>query len=141
MQIYCVDYPNIADENLYPETIGVLKKLKEHTIRLGIVSHRPLNTTRKSLEKHGVGQYFQCVVSPEIANAKGGKVSSEMWRFVLKKMKVKSSMFLHVDDNVEWVAGAKNIGIETLLIDRKNKYNSVTDFRVIHDLTEVLEFI
>lgn len=118
-----------------------MNRLKEHAIRLSIVSHRPLNITQKSLEKHGIEQYFQCVVSPEIANAKGGKISSEMWRFVLNKMKVKSSMLLHIDDNAEWIVGAKNLGIQTILIDRENKYNSINNFKVIHDLTEVLEFI
>lgn len=141
MQPYKVDYLNIANEKLYTETIGVLNKLKDHNIRLGVVSHRPLSITQKSLKKHGIEKYFQCVISPEIANAKGGKISSELWRFVLKKMKAKSSMFLHIEDNYKWALGAKNVGIQTILVDRKNKYDSVTDLKVIHNLTEVLNFI
>lgn len=50
-------------------------------------------------------------------------------------------MLLHIDDNAEWIVGAKNLGIQTILIDRENKYNSINNFKVIHDLTEVLEFI
>jgi FMN phosphatase YigB (HAD superfamily) len=140
MQIYAQDYLNIAEEKLYPETIVVLNRLKEQDLQFCIVSHRPLNITQKSLQKHDIEHYFQFVFSPETTNAKGGKAGSEMWQFVLNKMKVKSSMLLHIDDEVEWAQGARDVGIQTLLIDRKNKYNSLNDFK-IHDLTDVLEFI
>jgi HAD superfamily hydrolase (TIGR01509 family) len=141
VQLYWDNYPQRGDETLYPEVISVLRRLKGKGISLAIVSHRPLNMSLNSLEAHGIKKYFQCVVSPEIAKAPKGKLSLETWQFALRKLGVAPAEVLHVDDNHEWISGAKQAGIQPVLIDRKGIQSSTFDCVVIHDLTEIFELL
>ncbi|MFB0522865.1 MAG: HAD family hydrolase, partial [Candidatus Bathyarchaeia archaeon] len=129
------------DDRLYPEVKGVLETLRRMGIRLAVVSHRPLALSLRTLEKHSIEEYFNCVVSPEASASIGGKMSLEMWRFTLDKLEVNPDEVLHIDDNYEWISGAKKSGIQPVLIDRKRKSTSTSDCTVIHDLTEVLGLI
>jgi len=130
-----------ADEKLYSEVKGVLRKLQEKEINLAIISHRPFTLSLKSLEKHAIKRCFQFVVSPETAMTPKGKMSLEMWHFALDKIRVKPNEALHLDDSYEWILGAKKAGIQPVLVDRKGIYSSITDCCVIHDLTEIFEFL
>ena len=141
VQLYWDNYPQRGDEKLYPEVRSVLRRLEGKGISLAIMSHRPLNLSLNSLEAHGIKKYFQCVVSPEMAKASKGKLSLEMWHFALDRLEVKPNEVLHVDDNHEWVLGAKKVGIQPVLIDRKRVHTSITDCIVIHNLTEILELL
>ncbi|MDH5462415.1 MAG: HAD family hydrolase [Candidatus Bathyarchaeota archaeon] len=135
------NYPESGNEKLYPEVKGVLRKLREKEISLAIVSQRPLPFSLKSLRKHGIKEYFKCMVSPEIAKAPKGKLSPEMWQFALRKLGVAPAEVLHVDDNHEWISGAKQAGIQPVLIYRKGTQSSTFDCVVIHDLTEIFELL
>jgi HAD superfamily hydrolase (TIGR01509 family) len=129
------------DDRLFPEVIKVLETLRRRGIRLAVISHRPLTLSLKTLEKHGIKEYFQCVVSPEIAGAPKGKLSLEMWEFALNRLEVSPNEALHIDDNYEWILGAKEAGIQTVLIDRKNVQTSITDCIIIHDLAEIVQML
>jgi len=133
--------PESGNEKLYPEVKGVLRELREKEISLAIVSHRPLPFSLRSLRRHGIEEYFQCMVSPEIAKAPKGKLSPEMWQFALRKLGFAPAEILHVDDNHEWISGAKQAGIQPVLIDRKGIQSSTFDCVVIHDLTEIFELL
>jgi len=141
VQLYMEKYLEGDREKLFPEVKGVLRQLREKEISLAIVSHRPLAMNLRSLEKHGIKEYFQFVVSPEIANASKGKMSPEMWQYALNKVGVKPNEALHIDDNYELILGAKQAGIRPVLIDRKGMYSSVTDCPVIHDLTDIFKML
>jgi len=131
-----------ADEKLYPEVKSVLKVLRERGVTLGILSNRLLAFSLKSLEKHAIRDYFQCVICPQIARAPKGKRSPEMWQFALKEVGAKPNEVIHIDDDYETgIIGAKNAGIRPLLLDRKGTYTSSVDCTVIHNLTDILELL
>jgi len=141
VQSYWENLSEEADEKLYPEAKSVLETLREKRLTLGIISNRSLITSLKSLEKHNISSYFQCVVSPQTAGAPNGKNSLQMWLYALNRIGVKPNETLHVDDIYEEILGAKQAGIRPVLIDRKGIYSSVTDCFLIHDLTEIFELL
>lgn len=142
IQDYWENFPEEANEKIYPEVKSVLKTLREKEIILGVLSNRLLITSLKSLEKHSIKEFFQCVVSPQKAGAPKAKKSPEMWKFALNRVGCKPSEVLHVDNEYEnGIIEAKRAGIQPVLIDRKRLHSSFTDCIVIHDLTEILELL
>lgn len=142
IQCYWENLPEEADEKIYPEVKSVLKTLREKGIILGVLSNRLLILSLKSLEKHAVRGYFQCVIGPQIAGASKGKGSPEMWQFALNKVGAKPNEVLHIDNDYETgIIGAKKAGIRSVLIDRKGIYTSIVDCAIIHDLTEIFRLL
>jgi putative hydrolase of the HAD superfamily len=142
IQDYWDNFPEEADENIYPEVKNVLRRLKGKGIHLAIVSHRSTIHSFKSLEKHSIKDFFQCVVSPQIAGAPKAKNGPEMWEYALNKVGCKPSEVVHVDDDYETgILGAKRVGIKPVLIDRIGVHSSITGCIVIHNLTEILELL
>lgn len=142
IQDYWENFSEESNEQIYPEVKSVLKTLGEKEIFLGILSNRNLVMSLKSLEKHSIKDFFQCVVSPQIAEAPKAKNGPEMWEFALNKVGCKPSEVVHVDNEYEsGIIGAKRAGIQPILIDRKGVYSSVMDCIVIHNLTEILEHL
>nr|ADQ54425.1 hydrolase containing protein [uncultured marine crenarchaeote E37-7F] len=142
IQDYWENFPEEANEKIYPEVKNVVRKLGGKGIRLAIVSHRTTTLSQKSLEKQGIKKYFTCIVSPELSGSKKGKLSPQMWKYALNGVSCKPSEVLHVDNEYETgIIGAKRVGIQPVLIDRKDVHSSVTDCIVTHDLTEILELL
>lgn len=141
MQTHWENYPEEADERLYPEVRGVLETLSEKGIILGILSNRLLISNLKSLKKHNINAYFQCVICPDNAGARKSENSPQIWQCALNKVGVKPNEALHVDDNYELISGARQAGIQTVLIDRKGICSHVTDCLVIHDLTDIFKML
>ncbi len=142
IQDHWENFPEESNEQIYPEVKRVLKTLREKEIILGILSNRNIVHSLKSLEKHSIKDFFQCVVSPQIAGAPKAKNGPEMWKFALNKVECKPSEVVHVDDDYETgILGAIRVGIQPVLIDRIGVHSSNSDCIVIHNLTEILELL
>jgi len=135
-QSYWDNLPEEAGEELYPEVESVLKALGEKGVILGVLSNRISDMSLRSLEKHGIRECFQLVVSPQIAGAPKGKKGPEMWRFALNRVGAQPGEVLHVDNDYEdGVVPAGREGIRPVLVDRKGEYAHVMGGAVIQDLT------
>ena len=142
VQSYWDNLPEEGGEELYPEVESVLKELGEKGVILGVLSNRISDMSLRSLEKHGIREYFQLVVSPQIAGAPKGKKGPEMWKFALKKAGASADEVLHVDNDYEdGVISPRRAGIRPVLVDRKGTYTHIADCAVIHDLTEILDLL
>lgn len=142
VQSHWENFPEEADEKLYPEVGSVLETLREEGITLAVLSNRLIDFSLKSLEKHGIRGYFQSVIGPQIAGAPEGKLSLEMWRYALNMVGARPSEVFHIDNDYETgIIGAKKAGIRPILLDRKDTYTSITDCTIIRDLTEILELL
>lgn len=127
-----------AGERLYPDVMKVLRELGERNIALGVLSSRFVKLSMKSLENHNIDGFFRVVIGPQMAGAPHSKRSPEMWRFALKEVNCESDEVLHVDDDYETgILGAKQAGIQPVLIDRKDVHSSSDDCIVIHELSEI----
>ncbi len=104
---------------LYPDTIPVLEELKKEKYKLAIVSNCPNNSVEPVIEKFGLGKYFDAVLlSWETGHLKTDK---ELFELAMKKLKVKKKEdVLMVGDSIPTdIEGAKNAGINAILVDRK----------------------
>jgi len=142
VQSHWENFPEEADEKLYPEVGSVLETLREEGITLAVLSNRLIDSSLKSLEKHGIRGFFQSVIGPRIAGAPKGKLSLEIWRYALKRVGARPNEVFHIDNDYETgVVGAREAGMRPIPLDRKDTYTSIIDCTIIHDLTEILELL
>ena len=122
---------------LYPETIKILEELKKEGYKLAIVSNCPNNSVEPVIEKLDLGKYFDAVA----LSWKTGhlKTDKELFDGVLKKLKVKKADALMVGDSMPTdMEGAKNAGIKSVLVDRRDSRDYPDK---IHDLTELKQVL
>lgn len=130
-------FENPVDE-LFPEVGHVLKELKTRELALGIVSHRPLAGIRGSLRRHGLKEYFTCLVSPQEAGAFLGKLDERLWQYALDQLGIQPWEAVHIGDDYETdVLGAQNGGLWPILLDRSGRYDAL-GCQKIKDLNEIV---
>ena|SRR3989344_465225 len=112
----------------------VLREIKEMNLRLAILSNMP-NDLYKILERHHLDYLFEAkIYSHEVGLVKPSK---EIFEIALKKLnenqkvKIKSEEALMIGDSMgSDIRGAENVGIQTLLADYDNKFQTYRGHRV-----------
>jgi putative hydrolase of the HAD superfamily len=120
---------------VFPETHPVLSELKRRGFSLGIISN---NTDEISdrMESLGLVRYFDTITYSQEAGAE--KPDPAPFRLALQRANRAPRECLHVGDSFEVdVVGARGVGIEPILVDRKMRY-SRTDCITIRDLNGIL---
>jgi len=122
---------------LYPETIEVLKALKEKGIKVAIVSNTPKGSAEDVIEKFELRKYVDGIfLSWETGKL---KTDEDAFELVLDKLGVKKKEALMVGDSMETdVLGAEQAGISALLIDRKGTRSYE---KKIKDLKELIGIV
>jgi len=118
-KVYMLMKKNKLLAQLYPDTIKVLEELKKEGYKLAIVTNCPNNSVEPVIEKFGLGKYFDAVLmSWETGYLKTDK---ELFALAMVKLKVKKKEdVLMVGDSIPTdIEGAKNAGINAILVDRK----------------------
>lgn len=122
---------------IYPDTIDMLKALKEKKIKIAIVSNAPSNNVEPVLERFAMTEYFDGIfLSCEYGKLK----TSGLFEAALKKLKVKPQDALSVGDSIETdIKGAENAGIKGYLLDRNGRRefeNKITTLTEVQKLVE-----
>jgi len=124
---------------IFPETKDVLKTLKEKNYNLGIISNfdSRVYDVMKNLEIH---EYFETfVISSEAGFA---KPNPNIFHIALKEMDVDPKECLHIGDHIHNdFHGARALGIQALLIDRKGEYEFIGNQHKILNLQEIHKFL
>lgn len=130
---------------LYPETIDVLKGLRDRGLELGIISNfdSRLFGVLKGL---GIGEYFDTVTISSLARS--AKPAPGIFRLALEKHALDPEEALHVGDSLrDDVMGAQKAGLAGLLIQRQGEQpeiappQGINPYRTIHTLSELPELI
>jgi HAD superfamily hydrolase (TIGR01549 family) len=109
------------DGRPYPDTFDCLKLLKSGGYKLGLISNTSFDSYNKILIKYRLDDYF--VVSLKSYEIGFIKPCREIFEAMLIKIGVKANDALMIGDNLEDdIEGARVVGIEGILIDRKNIY-------------------
>ena len=106
--------------NLYPETLSVLKRLKEAGAELGVISNfdSRLFTVLRGL---GLSDLFDTVTISTLSHV--AKPSSRIFQLALEKHAVDPDEAIHVGDSVrDDLEGARRAGVHAALIDRKGEH-------------------
>lgn len=110
---------NLIDKLYEPREIDILKKIKDKYNNIKII----IATNHVSFIRNFIGETFgvdyldDILISAEIHKI---KPDSEFYRFVLQKYKIKPGELLFIDDNVNNINSAKNLGIETIKVDENS---------------------
>ena len=110
---------NLIDKLYEPREIDIFKKIKDKYNNIKII----IATNHVSFIRNFIGETFgvdyldDILISAEIHKV---KPDSEFYRFVLQKYKIKPGELLFIDDNVNNINSAKNLGIETIKVDENS---------------------
>ncbi|MEP6888806.1 MAG: HAD-IA family hydrolase [Nitrospirales bacterium] len=106
--------------NLYPETLSVLKRLKEQGVELGVISNfdSRLFTVLRGL---GLTELFDTVTISTLSQV--AKPSSRIFQLALEKHAVDPGEAMHVGDSVrDDLEGARRAGLHAALVDRDGEH-------------------
>jgi FMN phosphatase YigB (HAD superfamily) len=106
---------------VFPETHSVLSELKRRGFSLGIISN---NTDEifDRMESLDLVRYFDTITYSQEAGAE--KPDPAPFRLALQRANRAPWECLHVEDSYEMdVVGARGVGIEPILVDRKMKHS------------------
>ena len=124
---------------IFPETKKVLSTLKDKNYRLGIISNfdSRVYDVMRNLQ---INEYFdKFVISSEAGHA---KPDPNIFHIALHKMGVDPKECLHIGDNIyNDFHGPRALGIQALLLDRENEYESIGDQHKIRSLNELAKLL
>jgi putative hydrolase of the HAD superfamily len=128
--------------HLYPETLEVLKDLKEKKgYIVGIISNWD-SRLFKLCEGLGLNPCLDFILASAVFGT--AKPGPRIFEEALRKSGIKAKEAIHVGDSLEDdVQGAQNVGIRAILIDRKSRkeiplHEKFSQVRVIRNLKELL---
>ena len=124
---------------IFPETKNVLASLKEKEYKLGIISNfdSRVYDVMNNLE---IREYFDSfVISSEAGHA---KPDPNIFHIALKDIGSDPKECIHIGDNIyNDFHGARSLGIQALVLDRENEYESIGDLHKVTNLEEIHEFL
>ncbi|MCC2641304.1 MAG: Haloacid dehalogenase, subfamily [Nitrospira sp.] len=123
---------------LYPETVEVLKKLKDQGFELGIISNFD-SRLFSVLRGLGIVDFFDTITISSLAHA--AKPSARIFQLALEKHAVEPIEALHVGDSErDDVKGAQSAGLTGVLLARQGS-SSPSNGTTIASLDELLPLL
>ncbi|HEY7531848.1 MAG TPA: HAD-IA family hydrolase, partial [Nitrospiraceae bacterium] len=131
-------FENSSSWLLFPETLSVLTRLRQHGFELGIVSNfdSRLFTVLRGL---GIEQLLDTVTISSLAQA--AKPAPKIFQVALEKHAAEPREAVHVGDSLrDDVEGAAKAGLTGVLLDRKGT-GKTSDVPVIRTLDELFPLL
>ncbi len=132
----------VDNNELYPDTAPVLKRLKQLNYKLGLITDCDLEVANGIIQKHGLADFFDVKIISSIIKAY--KPNLLLFKEAVKSARCNSNEGIYVGDSELDIKGAKEIGMITVIINRdeiQNQEIEITpDFR-IKNLSELLNLL
>lgn len=121
MRFYDVYWNTLLDNMmLFDYVQPVLNELKVKNIRIGVLTDLTAHIQYKKLEKLGLCDKIDYLVTSEEAGAE--KPSEKMFNLMIKKLGVNPEETLMVGDSEKKdIAGAETVGMKTIVFKKENK--------------------
>ncbi|MGE0903498.1 MULTISPECIES: HAD family hydrolase [Dehalococcoides] len=120
---------------LYQDVIPCLENLKKRNLKIGLISNAEKDMS-ELFNKTGLNKYLETVViSQEVGATKPNPL---IFQAALKKSGLTAKEVLYIGDQyqVDYM-GAMNVGLNPVLLDRRNCYLDLKDCRRITGLAEL----
>jgi len=133
------DYANCV---AYSDTEETLVRLKQMGLKMGLISTAYEEDINEILEKANlVKGFFDVIVGAN--TIKKEKPHPEVFKYALRKLKVKAEETLFVGDHIDNdYNGARAVGIHALLIQRESRrLENISDLKRISSLEEIYKFM
>ncbi len=107
---------------------GILQTLKRRGVVLGVISNWD-SRLPETLEAMGLAQHFDFILASTVVGA--AKPDEKIFREALLKSGVNSREACHIgDEPIADIQGAKQAGVDAILIDRRDRFNSFRDRKI-----------
>lgn len=134
-QLLGQEWPYYKFLRLYPETTEVLERLRSQGYTLGVLSNTFPNI-QITLEELNIQQYIDVsLASCSLGYAKPHPMAYEL---ASQHLNLPMSEILFIDDRIENVEGARNAGMQALLIDRASRQRRKN---TIHNLEDIFQHL
>lgn len=125
----------------FPDTIAVLKKIKQSGCKVGIVSNKQRRRISQMLEMHGLMEYVDTIVGPEDFNEY--KPDPEGLLLAMERLDIAKADTLFIGDSIIDALTAKNaevnfIGVTTGTTTEKD-FSVEPHKKIIRKLSELLD--
>lgn len=108
-------YDNFTDLiSVFPGMLELLKDLKERNHKIGLVTSRLWPTTQIGLDKYGMQQYFDTIVTGDDCN--NFKPDPEPVNIALERLKSRPEESIMVGDTMFDILSARNAGVQSALV-------------------------
>jgi len=139
----CFMKPIFSRSQIYDDTLQSLSDLKSVGFRIAIVSNTtwgsPAELWREEIKRFNIRKYIEADIFCRDVGWR--KPSERIFEFTLKKLNTTPDRCIFVGDDPRWdIAGPKAVGIEAILIDRKEVFNSSEEQRITN-LTELCDVL
>ncbi|MHA1357044.1 MAG: HAD family hydrolase [Candidatus Helarchaeota archaeon] len=124
----------IPNLEIYPETVSVIRQLKEKGYNLALVTMQGQKAANLILLKLSLNQLFYPIITRERSI-----IRSEQINLIIKALKLSKTQVIMVGDRLNDVNAARMIGITPILIRRC--FNPLEGTIVIQSLAEILDHI
>jgi len=132
--------PIFAQGQCYEDSLSVLRELRSRGFKTAIVSNTswgsPSALWHEELARHGLKELVDDVVFCRDVGWR--KPAKQIFQFALEKLHASPSECIFVGDEPNWdVAGARAVGMRTVLIDHRGQFQSIGE-EPIRNLYELL---
>jgi putative hydrolase of the HAD superfamily len=127
-----------ADFNLIKKNENLIMLLEELPQKKIVLTNNPRCFAEKILEKIGIIDYFDKIIGEEDMNYKL-KPNITSYLIALKYLNIENNNILMVDDNLDNLITAHNLGIKTAIINNQLVFHEYVDFTLskLHDLKNI----
>ncbi|MFC2060658.1 HAD family hydrolase [Chloroflexota bacterium] len=124
---------------LFDDVVPALTQLKERGLILGLISNVDRDIT-PDCDELGLSPLLQVVVTSQDTGF--NKPQPEIFREALKRVGVEASEAIYVGDQYQIdVVGARQAGMEGVLLDRGGDFSKVVDCPRIQSLTGIINYL
>lgn len=131
-ELQAFDYTSVV--RAYPDARSALLQVREHGLRVGVLSNFSLATLEASLQAAGLADLIDVVCAAPVIGA--SKPEPAAYQAVLDQLSVTADNAIFFDDEAPCVAGALAVGIRAYRVDRARDVDD-PDTGVIRDLNSV----
>ena len=130
----------VINKNLIPGIKKLLEFIKSKKIKIAITTGSNRELIKKTIEKNKIKKFFDLIISCE--DFKQSKPSPECYKKTLKKLNLKTSEVIIIEDSIAWIKASKSakckvFGITTYL----NKTELSEADKVFRNHEEILEYV
>ena len=114
----------------YPDALKLIDVLEQKNIKMAIVSNGDLETIEKRLEKANLENHFEFIIAP-CEKYPLTKPDIKIFQTSLAKINAAAETTMFIGDNpLSDIAGANQVGMFSVLIDRYGIFNELTGLQV-----------
>ena len=133
--LHAFDYSSCL--HVFPDVLPALQAARGAGLRVGVLSNFGLASLDRSLAATGLSEWIDVACAATVIGA--SKPVPAAYAAVLERLGVEASACLFFDDEPECVEGARAVGMDAYLVDRRRERHDpaakvAADLSLLHDL-------